>query len=56
MSDCLAVCNILIGDGTSSVCMEAVAKGVPVILPIILNGYLFNPFPESFAERINSSL
>ena len=51
MSDCLSSCDILIGDGASSVCMEALAKGVPVILPITLNGYQFNPFPDRLSDK-----
>lgn len=50
-NDCVEKVNLLIGN-TSSTCVEALAKGVPVIIIESQSGLTQNPIPENIKEDI----
>ena len=49
--DCVEKANLLIGN-TSSTCMEALAKGIPVIIIGSQSGLTQNPIPGNIKEDI----
>jgi len=50
-SDCVEKSNLLISNA-SSVCMETLAKGIPVIIVGSRHGLIHNPIPETITEDI----
>lgn len=50
-NECVEGANLLIGNA-SSTCLEAMAKGVPVIVVGDRNGIIENPIPETITEDI----
>jgi len=50
-SDYLPKADILIS-GTSSICMETLSLGIPVIVAVNLSGLTYNPIPEGISQKM----